>query len=357
MAHKSLPRAAVSNKRNIHAAEQLLEEGLISPESLCDVKRVCEQFSLAITTEMAELIDPNDPNDPIAQQFVPQTLELLSKPEELRDPIGDDVHAPVKGIVHRYPDRVLLKPVHVCPIYCRFCFRREKVGSHGDGNLSRAELATALDYIRADANIWEVILTGGDPMIMSPRKIASIVHELDTIAHVKIIRFHTRVPIVDPARINEEMIKALTAKTAVYVVLHANHPRELTHAARAAIARIVSAGIPMVSQTVLLRGVNDDPHTLRDLLRSLLENRVKPYYLHHGDLAQGTSHFRTTVAEGQELLRALRGRVSGMCQPHYVLDIPGGWGKVPIGPTYLEYTGNRLTVFDYRGQPHPYKDV
>jgi lysine 2,3-aminomutase len=274
----------------------------------------------------------------------------------LKDPIGDDAYSPVKGIVHRYPDRVLLKPVHVCPVYCRFCFRREKVGADGDGNLSKAELAAALDYIRGNADIWEVILTGGDPLIMSPRKIALIVRELDAVAHVKIIRVHTRVPVVDPARINDEMITALGARAAVYVVLHANHPRELTHAAKTAIARIVSAGIPMVSQTVLLRGVNDDPHTLRDLFKGLLENRVKPYYLHHGDLARGTSHFRTTVAEGQELLRALRGRVSGMCQPHYVLDIPGGWGKVPIGPTYLDYSADHLTVFDYRGQPHAYED-
>src|SRR4029077_2713602 len=357
MAQNTSPCATAGKEHNIHTPEQLLEEALIFPESLYDVRRVCDEFSLAITREMIELINPDDPSDPIARQFVPQTHELVSRPEELQDPIGDDAYTPVKGIVHRYPDRVLLKPVHVCPVYCRFCFRREKVGPDGDGNLSKAELAAALDYIRGNTSIWEVILTGGDPLVMSPRKIASIVRELDAIGHVKIIRFHSRVPVVDPARINEEMIRALAAKTAVYIVLHANHPRELTDAARAAIARIVSAGIPMVSQSVLLRGVNDDPHTLRDLLRGLLENRVKPYYLHHGDLARGTSHFRTTVATGQELLRALRGRVSGMCQPHYVLDIPGGWGKVPIGPTYLEYSDDCLTVFDYRGRAHTYKET
>lgn len=348
--------ARVAAKADIRAPGQLVETGLIAADAVASLNRVCAEFSLAITTEMIDLINPDDPDDPIARQFVPQAAELLSTPGELTDPIGDDAYTPVKGIVHRYPDRVLLKPVHVCPVYCRFCFRRDKVGAGSDGNLSNAELAAALGYVRNNPDIWEVILTGGDPLIMSPRKVASIVRDLDAIAHVKIIRVHTRVPVVDPNGISDAMIRALDAKKAVYVVLHANHPRELTPGAKAAIAKIVGAGIPMVSQSVLLRGVNDDPQTLRDLFKALLENRVKPYYLHHGDMARGTSHFRTTIEEGQELLRALRGHISGLCQPHYVLDIPGGWGKVPIGPSYLEHTGEGLRVFDYRGQPHAYKD-
>jgi lysine 2,3-aminomutase len=340
--------------RDIHSPEALVGRGLIAHDALADVQQVCEEFSLAVTSEMVELIDTADENDPIARQFLPDVRELTTTPSELKDPIGDDRYTPVKGIVHRYPDRVLLKPVHVCPVYCRFCFRREKVGLGGDGNLSSKELDIALDYIRNTPDVWEVILTGGDPLIMSPRKIQRIVRELDAIEHVKIIRFHTRVPVVDPTRINESMLEALAATTAVYIVLHANHAKELTSGARAAIAKLVFAGIPMVSQSVLLRGINDDGGTLRDLFKCLLENRVKPYYLHHGDLARGTGHFRTTMERGQELLRSLRGNISGMCQPHYVLDIPGGWGKVPIGPVYLERSAGGTTVFDYRGEPHAY---
>ncbi len=343
-------------KSGIHAARQLVDRGLVGSGDLRDIARVCEEFSLAITEEMVELIDVDDTSDPIALQFVPDARELTILDRELHDPIGDDRFTPVKGIVHHYSDRVLLKPVHLCPVYCRFCFRREKVGAGGDGNLSAAELDAALDYIRRTDNIWEVILTGGDPLILSPRKIGAIIKALDEIGHVKIIRLHTRVPVVNPAHIDEDMIAALCAKTAVYVVLHANHAREMTPAAKAAIAKLAGAGIPLLSQSVLLRGVNDTVEALRDLFKSLLENRVKPYYLHHGDLARGTSHFRTTIDDGQRILRALRAQVSGLCQPHYVLDIPGGAGKVPIGPNYLTLSPDGTIVEDRHGKPHLYSD-
>jgi len=207
-----------------------------------------------------------------------------------------------------------------------------------------------LDYIRARPEIWEVILTGGDPLILSPRRLAEIVQALDAIPHVGVIRLHTRVPVVEPARITGELIAALKSDKAVYVVLHANHPRELTATAVAACRRIVDTGIPMLSQSVLLKGVNDDAATLEQLFRCFVRHRIKPYYLHHADLAPGTGHFRTTIAEGQALMRQLRGRVSGLCQPEYVLDIPGGHGKVPVGPSYLD--GN--TVEDWRGAHHAY---
>jgi lysine 2,3-aminomutase len=303
---------------------------------------------VAVTPAMADLIDPNDAHDPIARQFVPSDAELLTTPDERADPIGDNAHSPVKGIVHRYADRVLLKPSHACPVYCRFCFRREMVGPGGEA-LSPAELDTALDYVRARPEIWEVILSGGDPLILSPRRIAEIVRSLDAIEHVGVIRVHTRVPVVDPLRVSDELVAALRAEKAVYVVLHINHAREFTDAARAACRRLSDAGIVLLSQSVLLKGVNDDAATLEDLFRALVRNRIKPYYLHQGDLAPGTSQFRTTIAQGQALMRDLRGRVSGLCQPTYVLDIPGGHGKVPVGPIYLRADG---TVEDPNGETH-----
>ncbi|HUZ71716.1 MAG TPA: lysine-2,3-aminomutase-like protein [Stellaceae bacterium] len=298
-----------------------------------DLAAVARRYAVAITPEMAALIEGDPATDPIGRQFVPQAAELDRAADELSDPIGDHRFEPVKGIVHRYPDRVLLKPSHVCPVYCRFCFRREDVGP-GGGVLNERELAAALDYVRARPAIWEVVVTGGDPFVLAPRRLHAIVSALDVIPHVGVIRFHTRVPIVAPDRVDSALIAALAAETAVYVVVHANHPRELTAAARAAFARFLGAGIPLLSQSVLLKGVNDDAATLEALFRGLVAMRVKPYYLHHLDLAPGTAHFRTGLAAGQALMRQLRGRVSGLCQPSYVLDLPGGYGKVPVGPCY-----------------------
>jgi lysine 2,3-aminomutase len=304
------------------------------------------------------MIDAADANDPIARQFTPDLAELEALPQESPDPIGDDAHAPVEGVVHRYPDRVLLKLLHACAVYCRFCFRRESVGPGGASSLSPQAFAAAIDYIAARPQIWEVILTGGDPLTMSSRRMARTMDALREIDHVKIVRIHTRIPVVDPVRIDDDMIAALKASgKTVYVALHANHPRELNGPARAACAKIVDAGLPMVSQTVLLKGVNDDPAVLADLMRAFVENRIKPYYLHHPDLAPGTSHLRVSLERGREIVAALRGHVSGLCQPEYVLDIPGGHGKVPVGPGYIEPAeGGAWRVTGFRGDAHDYFD-
>jgi lysine 2,3-aminomutase len=345
--------------KTLHTPADLVSAGLVPPERRAELERVAAQYAVAITPEMAELIDPADANDPIARQFVPHPDELRPRPEESADPIGDEAHSPAPGIVHRYPDRVLLKLVHVCPVYCRFCFRREMVGPTRPHALSADELANALDYIRTHPEIWEVVLTGGDPLILSARRIRELVEALSRIEHVKVLRWHTRVPVVDPKRVTGDLVRSLKAgDKAVYVVLHANHPRELTEAARAACARLVDAGIPMLSQSVLLRGVNDDVETLGALMRAFVETRIKPYYLHHGDLAPGTAEFRTSISHGQDLVRALRGRVSGLCQPTYVLDIPGGYGKSPIGPNYVapcgEASKTEYRIEDFRGRSHVY---
>ena len=315
------------------------------------VEALSARYAFAITPEMAALIDPTDAADPIASQFMPDLRELQTTSDESADPIGDHAHSPLKGIVHRYPDRVLLKLLHTCPVYCRFCFRREMVGPDGEGALTTAERQAALAYIAANPSIWEVILTGGDPFMLSPRRIAEVNAALGAIQHVKIIRWHTRVPVVDTARITDALVAALgaTGKT-VYVAIHANHPRELTPAMRAACDRLQRAGLQLLSQSVLLKDVNDNAVTLEALFRGFVEIGIRPYYLHHADLAPGTSHFRTSIADGQALMRALRGRLSGLCLPTYVLDIPGGHGKVPIGPDYLD--GGR--VADWRGGFHDY---
>ncbi|MDB9524597.1 lysine-2,3-aminomutase-like protein [Oscillatoria sp. CS-180] len=325
-------------KGTVRTGQGLLDAGLVSSGESAEIDRVAKQFSMAVTSDMVELIDFHEPEDPIAQQFIPNSKELNILPEELGDPIGDFPHTSIKGIVHRYPDRLLLKPIHVCPVYCRFCFRREVVGDDGEG-LAPQELEAALDYIRNHSEVWEVILTGGDPMILSKAKLTYIIQALDQIDHVDVIRIHTRIPVVDPGRIDEDVAQILRVSKPVYVAIHSNHPKEFSEAACNAIATLADAGIPLVSQTVLLKGINDDPETLTQLFRTMVRNRIKPYYLHHGDMAKGTSHFRTTIQEGQALMRTLRGKISGLCQPTYVLDIPGGYGKVPIGPDYLQKQG------------------
>jgi lysine 2,3-aminomutase len=342
--------------RTIRTPAELLDAELISPDRLREVEAVAERYAIAISPAIADLIDRNEPNDPIARQFVPDSAELNTTPDERADPIGDLAHSAVEGIVHRYPDRVLLKAVHVCPVYCRFCFRREMVGPQGLGTLSPEAMDAAFAYIAEHREIWEVILTGGDPLVLSPRRLSEIMQRLAAIDHVKIVRFHTRVPVVEPHRVDAELIAALkTSGKTTYVALHANHPRELIPDARAACGRLVDAGVVMISQSVLLKGINDHPDTLASLMRAFVETRIKPYYLHHPDLAPGTSHFRLSIEEGQALVAGLRGRISGLCQPTYILDIPGGYGKAVIGSAAIAKTGDGCyTVSDFRGDSHSY---
>ena len=354
--NEAVMTAAVEKAKSLRSISDLADGGFVGHGRLAALQEVAARYAVAITPLIAGLIDQSDPDDPIARQFVPDGRELHSEPDECRDPIGDDAFSPVEGIVHRYPDRVLLKLVNACAVYCRFCFRREVVGP-GRGALSPRALAAALDYIRSTPQIWEVILSGGDPLVLSARRLNDAMNRLAAVRHVKVLRIHTRVPVVAPERISAALVRALRAQRkkekAIFVVLHANHPRELSKKARAACARLIDAGIPMLAQTVLLRGVNDDAQTLGALMRALVECRIKPYYLHHADLAPGTAHLRTTIAEGQALMRALHGRYSGLCQPAYVLDIPGGYGKSPIGPSYLAEDG--AMVEDFNGRMHRYR--
>ncbi len=339
---------------SLRTLDDLAESGLIGHDDVAGLADVARRYAIALTPTVAGLIDRGAADDPLARQFLPDARELVHLPQELNDPIGDETHSPVKGVVHRHADRVLLKLLLTCPVYCRFCFRRESVGQ-GTGALSAAETDAALAYIAGDPAIWEVILTGGDPLMLSARRLDAIMVRLAAIPHVKIIRLHSRVPVVAPELITPAVVTALhQGGVATYVAIHANHPRELGNTALAALAALADSGIPLISQSVLLRGVNDDVATLAALMRRFVEARVKPYYLHHPDLAPGTSHFRLSIAEGQGLIAALRQQVSGLAMPVYVLDIPGGFGKVPLTPSAVQHHAGGLVVIDPSGRVHPY---
>ena len=336
----------------LRSLSELAAAGLITPSRALDA--VAERYAVAISPDIAALLG----HAAIARQFLPSEAELLTLPQERADPIGDAAHSPVPGIIHRHRDRVLFKAVAACPVYCRFCFRRETIGPQSENTLSPAALDTAFAYIESHPEIWEVILTGGDPFILSSRRAAEITQRLAATGHVKIVRWHTRVPVVDPSRITDDFVAALIAPGVTsWVALHANHAAEFSPAARRAIARLIDAGIPLVSQSVLLKGVNDDVETLEALMRAFVENRIKPYYLHHPDLAPGTSHFRVPIARGRSLMRELRGRLSGMALPAYVLDIPGGHAKVPLLSDDVEEVAlSHWRVRDHEGRWHEYQD-
>lgn len=333
----------------ITTVEGLATGGYVNAEELDDLERVASAFRIRVTPAMQQ----NSPG--IAAQFIPDRRELTIRDEELADPIGDHTHSPVAGLTHRYPDRAILHVTQTCDVYCRFCFRREAVGAAGP--LPPDQLHAALDYIAATPALREIILTGGDPLTLSPRRLAEIMDRLDAIPHVEIIRIHSRVPLVAPERI-AALLPCLKRRTALFVVIHTNHPDELTPEGRAAIAALAEAGVALLSQTVLLRGVNDNATILAQLFRNLTALRVTPYYLHHCDLARGTSHFRTTIDDGLAIMRALSGHLSGVAIPRYVLDLPGGHGKVALESDAVRRDGpGRWKIRDWQGKLHNYLDI
>jgi len=308
------------------------------------LEKVAARYSVAVSATVVGRINTADVHDPVARQYIPTLEELETQATDRVDPIGDDVHSPLPGLVHRYPDRVLLKATQVCPVYCRFCFRRESVGANAE-------------RIAAHPEIWEVIVSGGDPLVLSDSRLQSLLGGLGRSKHVRVVRFHSRVPVVNPVRITRSLTEILRATDkAVYVAVHANHANEFGNAAREAIAGLADAGVPLLSQSVLLAGVNDNELALAELMRTFVELRITPYYLHQLDLAPGTEHFRVPIARGQQLLRTLRGTYSGLCQPSYVIDLPGGFGKVGIGPSYVTPSadGAAVEIEDINGRQHRY---
>ena len=329
------PRPAAP--RTLRDPDALAAAGLLPDAGLPALREVAGRYAVAVTPHVAALIDPADPADPVGLQYLPHAAELVTAPHEVSDPTADAPHSPVPGVVHRYPDRALLKPLLLCPVYCRFCFRREQVGPDG-GVLDEAALDRALRYFEETPALREAILTGGDPLMLSPRRLGAIVARLAAVPHIEVIRVHTRVPVADPARVTEALCAALGTEKALYVCVHANHAREFVPEARAALRRLHAAGAVLLGQSVLLRGVNDTDAALEELLRAMLRCRVKPYYLHQLDRAPGTARFEVGIGEGRALLRRLRGRVTGLAWPTYVIDTASGGGKSPIGPSYVEET-------------------
>lgn len=339
-------------KKTLRSVQELIAASLAPGDDHAALAMVAQKYAVAISPHLLEL---SKQEDGVRKQFIPTAAELQNSPHDMTDPIGDKTHSPLRGIIHRYPDRCLLQPVTVCPVYCRFCFRRETVGK-GNPALTAKELQECYAYIQSQPGIWEVILSGGDPLILKPKQISNIIANLDQIKHVEVIRIHTRIPTVDPVRVNAELLQALTQRKPIYVVMHVNHPAEFTPTTIEAIEKLVDNGIVLLGQSVLLKGINDNVETLGKLMRTMIKHRIKPYYLHHVDLAAGTSHFRTTIAEGQAIVAALRGNYSGLCQPEYVLDIPGGAGKSPIGPNYLCKHHGGYKIVDFNGCEHFYPE-
>jgi len=314
--------------QTLRSTAALLRAGLIGPDEAEALAELEQLYAVAVPPAFQALIEA--PYDPIARQVVPHADELITAPHEIGDPTADAAHSPLPGLVHRYPDRVLIKPLLICPLYCRFCFRREQVGPDG-GLLSEAQLAPVLDYIRARPAIREVILTGGDPLMLSPRRLAGLLSALDAIPHVDQTRIHTRVPVADPDRVHG-VLAALRTDKPLYMAVHANHAREFSPAAAGALRALAAAGVVLMGQSVLLRGVNDSVTALEALFRAMLRHRMKPYYLHQLDPAPGTARFHVPQAEGLALVAALRGRLTGLGIPAYVREQQGGAGKLPVTP-------------------------
>ena len=348
--------------QTLTALGDLIAHNLVDAKNRTALEEVNARYAIAIPPHFRRLIQDGQDTGPIARQFVPDPREQQVQPEECADPIGDNAHTPVKGIVHRYHNRVLLKVVSVCPVYCRFCFRREMVGPGHDAHLAPSDLARALAYVADHPEIEEVIMTGGDPLVLSPRRIRRLTQGLAQVPHLKKLRWHSRIPVACPERVTDELIDALTAsRLRVQLAVHTNHAQELTPDARRACQRLIAANVTLLSQSVLLRGVNDDPDTLAGLVAACHDTGIQPYYLHHLDLAPGTGHFRVSMRSGQIILNIARRHRPDLTFPTYMLDVPGGFGKVPIENSHVRCVGQSKGVDLYRvrdpmGRVHIYRD-
>jgi lysine 2,3-aminomutase len=304
---------------------------------------------MAITPYYASLMDHKDPMDPVRMQSVPRIEELHDDPSDMDDPLHEDVDSPVPGLTHRYPDRVLLLITNICSMNCRHCTRRRLVG-FDDVDMPESNISKAIEYIRNHPEVRDVLISGGDPLVLPDDRLESVISRLRAIPTVEIIRIGTRTPVVMPMRITDSLVSMLRKYHPIYVNTHFNHPREITKEAREACAKLADAGIQLGNQSVLLKGINDDPDTMKALVHKLLTVRVKPYYIYQCDLSMGISHFRTSVARGLEIIENLRGHTTGMAVPTFVVDAPGGGGKIPVMPNYVMVMGDhRVILRNYEG--------
>lgn len=336
-------------RNRITTLEELKEYISLSREEENGVKECLKTLRMAITPYYISLMDPLDKNDPIRKQAVPTVLELKTCRGDLIDPLHEDVDSPTKGLTHRYPDRVLFLVTDQCSMYCRHCTRRRFAGQQDHG-LPMTQIDHAIEYIESTPVIRDVLLSGGDPLLLSDRMLEYIIKRIHEIPHVDMIRIGTRVPCVMPQRITDKLVNMMKKYHPLYVNTHFNHPNEITTESRRACEKLADAGIPLGNQSVLLRGINDCIHVMKKLMQELIKIRVKPYYLYQCDLSQGIEHFRTTVAQGIDIIEGLRGHTSGLCVPTFVVDAPGGGGKIPVMPDYVISQGNgRIVLRNFEG--------
>lgn len=342
--------------RDLETFERLLDVRL-GDEQRKQFDATIKRFPMSITPYYLSLIDTDNlENDPIFKQSFPSVLELNVNRQDMADPLHEDKDSPVPGITHRYPDRVLFLVSNMCSMYCRHCTRKRRVGDR-DSIPTRPQIKDGLDYIRKTPQIRDVLLSGGDPFLLSDEYLDWILTELRKIDHVEVIRIGTRTPVVLPYRITDDLVTILKKHHPLWINTHFNHPREVTYSSRQALAKLADAGIPLGNQSVLLAGVNDCPRIMRSLVHKLVANRVRPYYLYQCDLSEGLSHFRTPVGKGIEILESLIGHTSGFCVPTYVIDAPGGGGKIPVMPNYLiSWSTNKVVLRNYEGVITTYKE-
>ena len=346
-------------RRTIRTASGLVEAGLLAADKSAAIELLSQDYALAITPALADLIDPHDKDDPIGKQFLPDLREHQIAQEETDDPIGDHAHKKTTGLIHRYAHKALLKIVGTCPVYCRFCFRREMVGPAKGETLSTRDLEATLAYIAATPALHEIIITGGDPLILSVERLHRLAMRLGTIPHLQKIRWHTRYPVALPDHITDALAQALTASgKQTRLALHINHPKEFSPAVKQAIARLQKHDIEILSQSVLLKGINADLAVLEALKTCFYETGMTPYYIHHPDLAKGTAHFRFPLQDGIALMHAWHAKNHGLALPRYMLDLPGGFGKVDLlSPAVKRLDSQSFEITDRTGRTHLYQSA
>ncbi len=341
-------------KHRIRDKEELSQVIKLTPEEEEGIKKASGKLSLAITPYWATLIDPEDPDCPLRRQAVPTIYESIVGPHEMADPCAEDRDSSAPYLVHRYPDRVLLLATEQCAMYCRHCTRRRLVGEHEESN-SPSKFDAAIDYIKSNRKIRDVLISGGDPFIFEDEAIESLIEKVRSISHVEFLRIGTRVPVTLPQRITEKLVTMLKKYAPIWISIHFNHPKEISKRCKIACDMLADAGLPLGSQTVLLKGINDRPYIMKRLVHELLQIRVRPYYIYQCDPVKGTQHFRTPVAAGINIIEKLRGHTSGYAVPTYVIDGPGGGGKIPVGPNYvLSQAKGKYVLRNYKGKIYTY---
>jgi lysine 2,3-aminomutase len=340
----------------VRSLEQLERYVPLTPEERAGVQETAALFRMGISPYYLSLVDPEHPFCPVRMQSIPVRAEARIRPGELADPLGEDKTRPEEAIVHKYPDRVLFLALDTCSVYCRHCTRR-RITKGGEAELSKEQLRRGIEYIRNHPEVRDVLISGGDPFLLSDTRLEELLAPLHEIPHVEMIRIGTRVPVCLPMRVTDELARTLRRYAPVYVVTHFNHPKEVTPEAREACERLVDHGVPVENQAVLMRRLNSDARIIKELSHALLRIRVRPYYLHQMDVAEGCEHLRTPISKGVEILQQLRGYTTGLAVPHLAVDLPGGGGKVTLQPDYVVERGEHETIFrNYKGERYAYPE-